>query len=231
MNLSGRSVGQAVRFYKLEPSRHPGRLRRPEPARGQAADPARRAPTAARKGSATSPPTWAPTSFPGSGSASATRARLDAADYVLSRFRSPERAVIDDTLILATQAVAVWVTQGIDAAMNRFNGPAPSSGRSAADCQRPSCSCRPGTSTTWQLATEHTATAYSPNGGPALARQHLRRDVPARQHQGRRGLGRYRQARPRHPDQAQLGDRRQPPVGRAPARLPDRAATRRGRTC
>ena len=27
MNLSGRSVGQAVRFYKLEPARDPGRLR------------------------------------------------------------------------------------------------------------------------------------------------------------------------------------------------------------
>ena len=37
---------------------------------------------------------------------------LDAADFVLSRFRSPERALIDDALILATQAVAVWVTQG-----------------------------------------------------------------------------------------------------------------------
>ena len=61
MNLSGRSVGQAVRFYKLEPAGHPGRLRRPEPAPGQAADPARRAPTAARKGSATSPPTSGPT--------------------------------------------------------------------------------------------------------------------------------------------------------------------------
>ena len=48
---------------------------------------------------------------------------LDAADYVLSRFRNPERAVIDDTLILASQAVAVWVTQGIEAAMNMFNGP------------------------------------------------------------------------------------------------------------
>jgi PTH1 family peptidyl-tRNA hydrolase len=50
--------------------------------------------------------------------------QADAADFVLSRFRSSERPVIDDALILASQAVAVWVTQGIDAAMNRFNGPA-----------------------------------------------------------------------------------------------------------
>ena len=47
----------------------------------------------------------------------------DAVDYVLSRFRSPERAVIDDRLAGKNQAVAVWVTQGIDPAMNRFHGP------------------------------------------------------------------------------------------------------------
>jgi PTH1 family peptidyl-tRNA hydrolase len=47
----------------------------------------------------------------------------DAADFVLTRFRAAERPIIDDALILASQAVAVWVTQGIDAAMNRFNGP------------------------------------------------------------------------------------------------------------
>jgi PTH1 family peptidyl-tRNA hydrolase len=52
------------------------------------------------------------------------REQADAADFVLSRFRSTERPVIDDALILGSQAVAVWVTQGIDAAMNRFNGPA-----------------------------------------------------------------------------------------------------------
>ena len=48
---------------------------------------------------------------------------IEATDFVLSRFRSAERPIIDDALILASQAVAVWVTQGIDEAMNRFNGP------------------------------------------------------------------------------------------------------------
>lgn len=52
------------------------------------------------------------------------RGPIDAADFVLSRFRPAERPIIDDALIAATQAVAVWVTQGLDAAMNRFNGPA-----------------------------------------------------------------------------------------------------------
>ena len=112
MNLSGRSVGQAVRFYKLEPGRPAGRLRRPEPPAGQAADPRRAAPTAARRGSATSPPTSAPTTTPGSGSASASAGAIDAADFVLSRFRTAERPVIDDALILASQAVAVWVDPG-----------------------------------------------------------------------------------------------------------------------
>lgn len=47
-----------------------------------------------------------------------------AVDYVLSRFRPAERTRIDDALILAAQAVAVWTSQGVAAAMNRFNGPA-----------------------------------------------------------------------------------------------------------
>ncbi len=52
------------------------------------------------------------------------RGPIDAADFVLSRFKTAERPTIDETLITATQAVAVWVGQGIEAAMNRFNGPA-----------------------------------------------------------------------------------------------------------
>lgn len=51
------------------------------------------------------------------------RGMMDAADFVLSRFRPVEQSIIDDALITATQAVAVWVTQGISQAMNRFNGP------------------------------------------------------------------------------------------------------------
>ena len=51
------------------------------------------------------------------------RGTTEAADFVLTRFRSAERSIIEEAEIAATQAVAVWVTQGIDAAMNRFNGP------------------------------------------------------------------------------------------------------------
>ena len=37
----------------------------------------------------------------------------------------------DDALILASQAVAVWVTQGLAATMNRFNGPSSVTGGSS----------------------------------------------------------------------------------------------------
>jgi peptidyl-tRNA hydrolase, PTH1 family len=42
-------------------------------------------------------------------------------DHVLSRFRPAERAVIDDAVAEAVQAVSVWVRQGLDVCMNRFN--------------------------------------------------------------------------------------------------------------
>src|SRR5262245_16939880 len=51
------------------------------------------------------------------------RGPIDAADFVLSRFRSTELPVIDDALILASQAVAVWTSRGVAEARNRFNGP------------------------------------------------------------------------------------------------------------
>lgn len=42
-------------------------------------------------------------------------------DHVLGRFRPSEKPLIEDALILSIQAVAVWVQQGIDVCMNRFN--------------------------------------------------------------------------------------------------------------
>lgn len=47
--------------------------------------------------------------------------RDDAIDHVLGRFRSAEHAVIDDAIALAAQAVMVWVDQGTEACMNRYN--------------------------------------------------------------------------------------------------------------
>jgi PTH1 family peptidyl-tRNA hydrolase len=122
MNLSGRAVGQAVRFYKLQPSDilvvcddlslPVGKLRiRPGGSDG------------GQKGLRDIAAHLGSDQFPRLRIGIGDQGEADAADYVLSRFRGPERAFIDDTLILASQAVAVWVTQGTDQAMNRFNGP------------------------------------------------------------------------------------------------------------
>ncbi len=50
--------------------------------------------------------------------------REDAVDHVLGRFRPAERAVIEDAVALAAQAVMVWVRQGVEAAMNKYNAEA-----------------------------------------------------------------------------------------------------------
>lgn len=47
---------------------------------------------------------------------------IDAADYVLSRFKAGERTAISDAVALAGQAVLHWVRFGIDDCMNRVNG-------------------------------------------------------------------------------------------------------------
>ena len=46
----------------------------------------------------------------------------DAVDHVLSRFKSGERAAVDEAIATAAEAAAVWVASGTDACMNRFNG-------------------------------------------------------------------------------------------------------------
>jgi len=122
MNLSGRSVVQVMRFYKLELAdllvvcddlNLPlGKLR----IRGGGSDGGQRGirDISAQVGSE---------DYARLRIGIGDRGPIDAADFVLSRFRSTERPTIDDALILASQAVAVWTTQGYPAAMNRFNGP------------------------------------------------------------------------------------------------------------
>ncbi len=122
MNLSGRSVGQAVRFYKIELSDvlvvcddlnlPVGKLR--IRTGGSAGGQKGLRDIAAQLGTDQFPRLRIGIGEAGEG---------QAVDYVLGRFRGPERAQMDDALILASQAVAVWATQGVQAAMNRFNGP------------------------------------------------------------------------------------------------------------
>ena len=48
--------------------------------------------------------------------------RMDLADYVLSRFSKEDREKMEQAFKDAAEAVEVMITEGADAAMNRFNG-------------------------------------------------------------------------------------------------------------
>lgn len=121
MNLSGRSVRQAVLFYKIglddmlvvcdDLSLPLGKLR----IRTGGSD-------GGQKGLRDIAQQLGSEQYPRLRIGIGERGTIDATDFVLSRFRPSELPVIDDALIAATQAVAVWVTQGIQVAMNRFNG-------------------------------------------------------------------------------------------------------------
>jgi PTH1 family peptidyl-tRNA hydrolase len=126
MNLSGRSVRQAAAFYKIDLADMlvicddlnlplgKLRIRRGGSDGGQ-------------KGLRDISAQLGTDEYPRLRIGIGERGPIDASDFVLTRFRPAERPVIDDALIAATQAVAVWVGQGLDAAMSRFNGPAPAS--------------------------------------------------------------------------------------------------------
>lgn len=49
---------------------------------------------------------------------------MDSADYVLERFHKSDRGAVDTAVRKAADAVELWITSGIDAAMNRFNASA-----------------------------------------------------------------------------------------------------------
>lgn len=122
MNLSGRSVGQALRFYKIELTdllvvcddlNLPlGKLR----IRGGGSD-------GGQKGLRDITAQVGMESYARLRVGIGQRGEADAVDFVLSRFRSVERPVMEDALILASQAVAVWVSKGLADSMNGFNGP------------------------------------------------------------------------------------------------------------
>lgn len=121
MNRSGASVGAAVDFYKLDcedllivcddfnlPLARL-RMRAKGSAGGQngLADILRRLGTdevpRLRVGIGEPPPRWNP------------------ADFVLSRFTKDERTEMDLAVVRAADAVVCWATEGIAAAMNRYN--------------------------------------------------------------------------------------------------------------
>ena len=125
MNLSGRSVKQALDFYKMSPTdlllvcddfNLPlGTLRlRPGGSDGGQkglADTVRQLGTdqfaRLRLGIGPVPTEW------------------DPADFVLGKFGSQDRKTVDEQIKRACDAVRLWVEQGTLAAMNRFNGGRP----------------------------------------------------------------------------------------------------------
>lgn len=48
--------------------------------------------------------------------------RMDAAAYVLQEFTQKEMLAVSETLDKAADAALTWVTEGLNAAMNKFNG-------------------------------------------------------------------------------------------------------------
>ena len=47
--------------------------------------------------------------------------RMDSADYVLSRFSAEERAIVDNAVQTAVDAICCWLRDGVDIAMTRYN--------------------------------------------------------------------------------------------------------------
>jgi peptidyl-tRNA hydrolase, PTH1 family len=50
-----------------------------------------------------------------------TPERWETVDYVLSKFSTSERMIVDEGLARANEAIVTWVLDGVDAAMNIFN--------------------------------------------------------------------------------------------------------------
>ncbi len=122
MNLSGKSVGQIIQFYKIplvdlivicdDLSLPLGKLR----IRGGGS-------AGGQNGLKDIARALGTDQFPRFRLGIGDRGIIDAADYVLAKFRPSERPAVDGGILTTMQAVSVWVNQGIEPAMNRFNGP------------------------------------------------------------------------------------------------------------
>lgn len=51
--------------------------------------------------------------------------RMDPADYVLQDFSAEQWPLVEEALERAADAAEVWLSEGIERAMSRFNGPSP----------------------------------------------------------------------------------------------------------
>jgi len=129
MNLSGEAVVAAARFYKLSPERilvvcddinlPLGRIR----VRLKGSD-------GGHNG------LWSIIHRLGSQDFPRVRVGVDApppdmdmVSYVLSRFLTDERPLVHDAIVRAASAVETWITEDIEAAMNRWNAASPADSR------------------------------------------------------------------------------------------------------
>ena len=122
MNLSGTAVRELVDFYKLDPSRElivitddialePGRIRIRKQGSAGGQNGLKHIIQClgtqefirVRVGTGAKPEGW------------------DLVDWVLSRFSKEDRALVDKAIVEAANAVTAIVTDGIDAAMNKYN--------------------------------------------------------------------------------------------------------------
>ena len=122
MNLSGRAVREVVGFYKLAPAdvlvvcddfNLPlGKLR--ARAKGSHGGQNGLRNIQEQLGTDEYPRLRVGVGQPGPG---------DPVDHVLSRFKAGERKAIDEAVAKAAEGVLIWVKSGIEACMNRINGP------------------------------------------------------------------------------------------------------------
>ncbi|MBI4576822.1 MAG: aminoacyl-tRNA hydrolase, partial [Planctomycetes bacterium] len=123
MNLSGEAVGEMVAFYKVEPrdllvvcddiALPLGRLR--VRASGSSGGQKGLDSILRRLGRRDVPRLRLGIGGP--------PGRMDATDYVLGRFGAADRQEVGVAVEEAALAVEVWVREGSEATMNRFNGP------------------------------------------------------------------------------------------------------------
>lgn len=120
MNRSGHAIATAAGFYKLVPSDllvvtddmalDVGRLRLRS--KGSAGGHNGLKDIIARLGS---------DNFPRLRIGVGDKGRLNAADYVLSRFSTDERSAVDKAVETAVDVILCWLRDGIDMAMTRYN--------------------------------------------------------------------------------------------------------------
>ena len=122
MNASGEAVGALPRYFKIEPADLLVVVDEVQLPLGEAAGAGARVGGRAQRAEVDRSRTSARSSR-GCGSASdAATTRRDLADHVLARFDADEAAEVERMTTRAADAAEMFITSGIEAVMNGFNG-------------------------------------------------------------------------------------------------------------